>query len=109
LAIARMQRALRELVIEGVETSRGFHLRLLEHADVRSGNITIQWLEAHLAELTGQPASAETVRLAAIAAALAADHDRNAPTMQAAVGAANTSAAPAHGDGWRAVARRERL
>ena len=109
LAIARMQRALRELVIEGVETSRGFHLRLLEHEDVRSGNLTIQWLEAHLAELTSQPASAETIRLAAIAAALSADHDRNVRAVPIESGSTNATAAPAHGDGWRAVARRERL
>ncbi len=112
LAIARMQRALRELVIDGVETSRGFHLRLLEHPDVRSGDITIQWLEAHLNELTGAPATADTIQLAAIAAALAADHDRNVrsagagePTGGAAAGADTVP----HRDAWRAVARRESL
>lgn len=109
LAIARMQRALRELVIEGVETSRGFHLRLLEHEDVRSGNITIQWLEEHLSELTSQPASADTIRLAAIAAALSADHDRNVRAIPTTPASSDLPAATAHGDGWRAVARRERL
>src|SRR5687768_12551819 len=42
LAIARMHRALLELTIEGVETSRDFHLRVMEHPDFRSGDISIQ-------------------------------------------------------------------
>ncbi len=106
LAIARMQRALRELVIVGVETSRGFHLRLLDHPDVQSGNINIQWLESHLDELTGRSADEQTVQLAAIAAALSAQQDRDVRVPVVNGGAAHETSAP---NGWRAVARRESL
>jgi acetyl-CoA carboxylase biotin carboxylase subunit len=106
LAISRMQRALRELVIDGVETSRGFHLRLLDHPDVRNGDMTIQWLEAHLDELTTRPAPDETIRVAAIAAALAAQHDRQERAIPV---VADGARADVHGDSWRAVARREGL
>jgi acetyl-CoA carboxylase biotin carboxylase subunit len=105
LAIARMRRALRELVIEGVETSRDFHLRLLEHPDVQSGDISIQWLEGHLAELTTAAPSEETVRLAAVAAALAAHADR---AQLVPVAGPQASASTAR-DGWRALASREAL
>ncbi len=111
LAITRMQRALRELVVDGVETSRGFHLRLLEHPDVRSGAVNIQWLEAHLDELTGRSANDDTIRLAAVAAALAAQQDRSARVTVGTLGAASsgTPSAGTPSSGWRAAARREGL
>jgi acetyl-CoA carboxylase biotin carboxylase subunit len=76
LAVERMHRALLELTIEGVETSRDFHLRLMEDADFRSGNIEIQWLERRLPELSSVKAPEATARAAAVAAALLADRDR---------------------------------
>ncbi len=109
LAIARMQRALRELVIEGVESSRGFHLRLLAHPDVQSGDLSIQWLEAHLEDLTTTPASDETIKLAAIAAALTADADRTQRVGSTDPGADASVGDVSRGLGWRAVARREAL
>ncbi|MBC7895595.1 MAG: acetyl-CoA carboxylase biotin carboxylase subunit, partial [Cytophagaceae bacterium] len=75
-AIARMQRALGELTIVGLETSREFHLRVMEDAEFRRGDIEIQWLERRLASLVDAPAPAAGVRVAAIAAALLADRDR---------------------------------
>ncbi|HJU75094.1 MAG TPA: acetyl-CoA carboxylase biotin carboxylase subunit, partial [Gemmatimonadaceae bacterium] len=50
-AIARMHRALRELTIVGVETSREFHLRMLEDSAFQRGEIDIQWLERSLESL----------------------------------------------------------
>src|SRR3954471_13247930 len=41
-AIERMHRALLELTIEGVETARDFHLRVMEDAEFRAGKISIQ-------------------------------------------------------------------
>ena len=76
LAIERMHRALLELTIEGVETSRDFHLRLMEDEEFRRGEIEIQWLERRLPSITAAEAPAETARAAAIAAALLADRDR---------------------------------
>jgi acetyl-CoA carboxylase biotin carboxylase subunit len=112
-AIARMHRALLELTIEGVETSRDFHLRVMEHDDFRRGDISIQWLEQRLPELVGARATDDERLVAAIAAALVADRDRTAgPRVAAPAGAATTAAsptAPPAADGWRQAARREGL
>ncbi len=110
-AIARMHRALGELAIDGVETSREFHLRVMEHDDFRRGDISIQWLEQHLAEITGARPSPEQRRLAAIAAALVADRDRAGRGSGAshAGASAEPGTVASAADGWRAVARREGL
>jgi acetyl-CoA carboxylase biotin carboxylase subunit len=104
LAIARMRRALQELAVDGVDTSRDVHLRVLAHPDFQSGAITIQWLEQHLEELTRADAPAESRRLAALAAALA---------THAARGTGGTAPALATGGGapggWAGGARREGL
>jgi len=44
-AIARMVRALGELEIEGVETTTGAHLALLQHADFTAARHSTKWLE----------------------------------------------------------------
>jgi acetyl-CoA carboxylase, biotin carboxylase subunit len=75
-AIARMHRALLELTVEGVETSRDFHLRVMEDDEFRRGDIGIQWLEQRLESLTNSPPPAESVRAAAIIGALFAERDR---------------------------------
>jgi len=75
-AVSRMHRALRELVVEGVETSRDFHLRVMEDAEFRAGAIEIQWLERRLPSLLGVAPPHAEVRVAAIAAALLAHRDR---------------------------------
>lgn len=66
-AIARMKRALGELVIRGVETSVPFHLRVMDESDFVKGNLTIAYLEDH-AELLRPPDG--DVRLLALVAAL---------------------------------------
>ena len=76
LAIERMHRALLELTIDGVETSRDFHLRLMEDGEFRRGEIDIQWLERRLQSLTSVAPPAATVEIAIIAAALLAERDR---------------------------------
>ena len=103
-AIARMHRALLELEIVGVETSREFHLRMMEDEEFRRGDITIQWLEAKLPELNAAKPPEKHVRAAVIAAALIAESDRNAigVAAPARVNAAATSA-------WASTARREGL
>lgn len=78
-AVQRMHRALLELTIEGVETSRDFHLRVLEDEEFRSGAIEIQWLERRLADLTTRTPPAEAVIRAAISAVLLAERERNVP------------------------------
>jgi acetyl-CoA carboxylase biotin carboxylase subunit len=111
-AIQRMHRALMELTIEGVETSRDFHLRMMEHPTFRSGDFDIQWLEAHLPEIVGAGPPAESVRVAAIAALLLAERDRatRAPaTVAEASAAAAVPADLAGGDAWLRAARLEGL
>jgi acetyl-CoA carboxylase biotin carboxylase subunit len=78
-AIERMHRALLELTIEGVDTSRDFHLRVMENDDFRRGAIEIQWLERHLPALTNAAPPRDGVVRAAIAAALLAKRERSAP------------------------------
>ncbi|MBL8980674.1 MAG: acetyl-CoA carboxylase biotin carboxylase subunit [Gemmatimonadetes bacterium] len=105
-AIARMHRALRELTVVGIETSREFHLRVLEDEEFRRGAIEIQWLERRLPSLVGAAAPESQVTLAAVAAALLADRDRGM-----------RRAAPVNGSGtqapattpWELAARRDAL
>src|SRR5687768_8968413 len=75
-AIARMHRALLELTIDGVATSRDFHLRVMEDAEFRRGEIDIQWLERRLDSLTHVPPPPEGATVAAIAAMLLAERER---------------------------------
>jgi acetyl-CoA carboxylase biotin carboxylase subunit len=110
LAIARMHRALLELTIDGIETSRGFHLRVMEHPEFQSGAISIQWLEQTLPALTQARALPAGVRVAAIAAALVADVERGAPRGVTINVAANSDSAGDESDGaaaWRKAARHE--
>lgn len=47
-AIARMKRALREFVIEGIKTTVPFHLRVLEHRDFQKGEYSTKFIEEKL-------------------------------------------------------------
>jgi acetyl-CoA carboxylase, biotin carboxylase subunit len=107
-AVARMHRALLELTIEGVDTSRDFHLRVMEDAEFRDGAIEIQWLERRLAELTAARPPRDSVVRAAIAAVLLAERDRNLRRLtprSAAQVSRNVDSSAA----WLDVARREGL
>ena len=120
-AIARMRRALLELTIDGVETSRDFHLRVMDDEEFRRGDIEIQWLERRLASLVEAPPPPEAVHIAAVAAALLAEHDRATRRGPAAgdrtSGAPSTNGAAARpvagdatgGGAWRRAARLEGL
>jgi acetyl-CoA carboxylase biotin carboxylase subunit len=104
LAIARMQRALLDLTIVGVETSREFHLRVMEDAEYQRGAFDIQWLERRLPSLLEAKAPAETAQVAAIAAAMIADRQRSVrPSATGARGGATAESA------WATAARREAL
>ena len=111
-AIARMHRALLELTIDGVATSRDFHLRVMEDAEFRRGDIEIQWLERRLDSLTRARPPAEGVLVAAVAAVLLAERDRAAPRggagLTGAASAASRDASP-HDDAWLRAARRDGL
>ncbi|HEY0931957.1 MAG TPA: acetyl-CoA carboxylase biotin carboxylase subunit [Gemmatimonas sp.] len=111
LAISRMRRALLELTIDGIESSRAFHLRVMDDAEFQRGDITIQWLEQRLGTLTGPHTDPETLRLAAIAAALVAHEERSAGRVSApaAAAAGNTVVRDVPPSAWAALARREGL
>jgi acetyl-CoA carboxylase biotin carboxylase subunit len=47
-AIARMRRALDEMVVGGVETTLPLHRRLVNNADIQAGEYDIHWLEGFL-------------------------------------------------------------
>jgi len=48
LAIARMNRALREFVVEGIKTTIPFHLKVLDHKDFREGDYSTKFIEEKL-------------------------------------------------------------
>jgi len=103
-AVDRMRRALLELTIQGVECSRDFHLRVMDDAEFRAGAIEIQWLERRLDSLLNALPPAETVRVAAVVAALIAERDRMSSRR------ATRAADPGETtDGWTATARAEAL
>ena len=106
LAIARMHRALSELVIEGVETSRDFHLRVMEDEEFRKGAIEIQWLERRLPSLLDAASPETLLQIAAVAGTLLAARERSTP--RATSGDARSGPAPAVA-AWKRAARREGL
>lgn len=52
-ALARLKRALSELIIDGVDTTVPLFHALLEEEDIQTGNYNIHWLEKWLAEKFG--------------------------------------------------------
>jgi len=102
VALDRMRRALRELVIVGLPTSQSFHLRVLDHAAFRRGETDIGFLERVGPELSTQGGPAGLDRAIAVAAALLAEERRAAP--------ARTNGAPANVETpWSQSARRDAL
>ncbi|HLM68227.1 MAG TPA: acetyl-CoA carboxylase biotin carboxylase subunit, partial [Longimicrobium sp.] len=96
-AIDRMKRALLELRVEGVDTAVPFHLRVMDEPDFRAGNIDIKYLDTH--DLLADEPSDESIRIAALAAALLEEErrtQRSVPRVQA-----STSAAGAGGSAWK--------
>jgi acetyl-CoA carboxylase biotin carboxylase subunit len=104
-AVKRMHRALLELSVDGVETSRDFHLRVMEDGEFQRGEIEIQWLERRLPSLVGAKAPVESVRVAAIAGALLAERDRNARRPNGGA----SSGAPRDESAWQTAAGLEGL
>jgi acetyl-CoA carboxylase biotin carboxylase subunit len=108
-AVERMHRALLELTIEGVETSRDFHLRVLEDAEFREGAIEIQWLERRMADLANRTPPAEGVIRAAIAAVLLAERERSVPKVASVSTSGSSVDTSQERPGWLRAARLEAL
>jgi acetyl-CoA carboxylase biotin carboxylase subunit len=108
-AITRMRRALVDLIILGVETSRDFHIRVMDDDEFREGAIDIQWLERRLESILARSTTDESVRVAAIAAAMLAERDRSARTVSSAPAAPAASSNGVAPDSWTQAARLEAL
>jgi acetyl-CoA carboxylase, biotin carboxylase subunit len=83
-AVARMIRALDELVITGVATNQAFHRRLMADTAFQNGAIDIQFLERR-PDLQAVALSPERIRELAVAVVLAADEASQArrPAIEA--------------------------
>ena len=99
-AIARMRRALQDLLVAGIDTNTSFHLALLDDPDFVAGNVDTGWLERDFT--MPPPADDGREATALIAAALAAE-----------MGGRGDGAAPAAGpsaaDMWARVARADAM
>jgi acetyl-CoA carboxylase biotin carboxylase subunit len=106
-AVTRMRRALVDLIILGIETSRDFHVRVMDDDEFRRGAIDIQWLERRLTSILERRPNEETIRIAAIAGALLAARDRFARTVPAAQGSATQPPQSSDGaiESWKQAAR----
>ena len=104
MAIQRMRRALRELVIVGLPTAQAFHLRVMEDPDFLKGEVDTTYLERAGARLLAAPPLAGLERALAVTAALLAEEQRTTATS------ADPSDRPtAQPSGWVAEGRREGL
>ena len=103
-AIRRMERALDELVIVGVQTSQPFHRRVLGEPEFRSGRYDIGYLERVGPRLLGPATDDAELELAAVAVALAEEEARQVPASP------GPAPADAHRPGnWLRAARLEGL
>jgi len=110
-AVTRMRMALVDLIIQGVETSRDFHVRMMDDDEFRRGAIDIQWLERRLTSILEHRPTEEFVRVAAIAGALLAERDRAARAVSPSAARSGFPTADRNGvaDSWKQVARLEGL
>ena len=98
-AIERMRRALAELLVVGVETSVPFHLRVMSEPDFRAGNLSIRYLEEHADSLNATPDD-ESLRVAAIAAALLEHEQRTRRSVTRTVSEQQTTTSGWLKRGW---------
>ena len=75
-AMARLRRALDELVVDGVDTCIDLHRRIAREPDFLRGELSIRYLEEH-PELLDAGTDPAGRRAAAVAAALLAERERN--------------------------------
>jgi acetyl-CoA carboxylase biotin carboxylase subunit len=78
MAIQRMRRALRELVIVGLPTAQPFHLRVMDDPEFRRGELDITYLERAGARLLAAPPQDGLEQAVAVTAALLAEERRTA-------------------------------
>ena len=104
VALERMRRALRELVIVGIPSSQAFHLRVMDDPEFQRGDLDITYLERAGDRLLTAGVRSDLTRPLAVVAALLAEERR--ALAGAPAPAADQSARPS---GWLVAARREAL
>jgi acetyl-CoA carboxylase biotin carboxylase subunit len=78
IAIQRMRRALRELVIVGLPTAQPFHLRVMDDPEFRRGELDITYLDRVGSRVLAAPPLAGLEQAVAVTAALLAEERRTA-------------------------------
>jgi len=104
IAIRRMRRALRELVIVGLPTSQSFHLWVMDDPEFRRGEIDITYLERVGARLLEAPPPDDLVQAVAVAAAMLADERRTEAKADS-----RSDSPTVRRSAWADAARREGL
>ena len=104
IALQRMQRALRELVIVGIPSSQAFHLRVMDDPEFQRGELDITYLDRVGQRLLATELRPELTRPLAVVAALLADERHASATAPQ-----PTARPPDHPTAWVLAARREAL
>jgi len=99
-AIDRMDRALTELRVVGVETSVPFHRRVMREPDFRAGRLDIRYLEKHQDVLRREPGE-DLLGAVSVAAALLEEEHRRRRTAPRTAGGASAPASRWRDMGWR--------
>ncbi len=100
-AIARMARALDELLIDGLATIAPFHRRVMDEPDFRAGNFHTGYLEQHPDLALGDGRDEERLEAMAVVAALLEDkHRRTLQVEETNESRAQTSPWRWPGGGW---------
>lgn len=106
-ALARLKRALREFVVQGIRTSIPFHLKVLDHPKFLEGHYDTGFINDHLAGGKGFPQEKTRERDVAIAlGAIAAYENGKNKTMSSLAGTANKSA---DFSAWKEYGRRRQM
>jgi acetyl-CoA carboxylase biotin carboxylase subunit len=99
-ALARLRRALDELVVDGVDSCIDLHRRIAREVDFQEGRLSIRYLEEHPELLERDPDSSGRLA-AAVVAALLAERDRNgAGRARVGDGGVEGSLSPWQRQGW---------
>ncbi len=88
LAVARMDRALGELVIDGVETCIAFQRRVMRNPAFREGDLSIRFLDEHPEVVDGTGETLDFATAAAVAALLEDERRRTQTAPRIAAGGA---------------------
>jgi len=104
VALERMRRALRELVIVGIPSSQAFHLRVMDDPDFKRGDVDTTYLERAGTRLLSADVRPELGRPLAVVAALLAEERRLAAAPQS-----PSNLPTVQSSSWLLAARREAL